>query len=242
LERFASDDGPSYLFIGWDVTTGKGAMWTTILVLLVLVGLLNKITRFLRGNVILMQKEVGEKEIINDLNENEIHKLNICLNNLKNTISKEKHIDALRYCNWVNEKLNIHLLANRQEKERSKHEKRHHPIRPRRGEIYLTQLGQNIGKEINGKHLVIVMQNNKANIFSNTVVVIPISGSGKLYDGHEKIEARDLKVGRLDKLPSKAKTEQIQFLDKARMIHKVGELTEQAMKRISTRLRKILDV
>jgi hypothetical protein len=50
---------PSYLFIGWDVTTGKGAMWTTILVLLVLVGLLNKITRFLRGNVILMQKEVG---------------------------------------------------------------------------------------------------------------------------------------------------------------------------------------
>ena len=120
--------------------------------------------------------------------------------------------------------------------------KKHHPIRPRRGEVYLTQLGQNIGKEINNQHLAVILQNNKANIFSNTVVIIPISSSVKLYDGHEKIEEYDIKSGRLDKLPSKVKTEQIQFIDKARLIHKVAEFTEDTMDRISCRLKKTLDL
>lgn len=117
-----------------------------------------------------------------------------------------------------------------------------HPIRPRRGDIYLTQLGENIGKEINDKHLVLIVQNNKGNIFGNTVVCIPISSSGKLYSTHEKIELEDIKNGRLDKLPSKAKTEQIHYLDKARLIHKVAELSPESIERICDRLKKNLDI
>lgn len=179
---------------------------------------------------------------VEELSEEEQNKLDISLNRVKTGVTKEKYIDAIRYCDWVNEKLEIHILANRQEEVRRRDMKKHHPVRPRRGEVFLTQLGKNIGREINDKHLVVIMQNNKANLFSNTVVVIPISSSGKLYDGHEKIEATDVKIGRLDKLPSKAKTEQIQFIDKARLIHKVAELTDDAVMRIASRLKKTLDL
>lgn len=177
-----------------------------------------------------------------ELSKEEISNLRETLSRVENSVTKEKCVVTIRYCNWITEKVDIHLLASQQEQERYNHQKKHHPIRPRRGEVYLTQLGQNIGKEINDQHLVVVMQNSKANIFSNTVVVIPISSSGKLYDGHEKIEEADIKSGRLDKLPSKVKTEQIQFIDKARLIHKVAEFTDDAMGRISLRLGKTLDL
>jgi mRNA interferase MazF len=183
-----------------------------------------------------------EKERINDLSDEEISFLNTSITYFKVSITKNRYTDAKRYCDWLREKLDINSIAKEQDKQRLAFEKKHHPIRPRRGDIYLAQLGQNIGKEINDKHLVVIVQNNKANIFSNTIVVIPISSSGRLYDGHEKIEKKDIKMGRLDKLPSKAKTEQIQFLDKARLIHKVAELEETAMHRIMERLKKILDV
>lgn len=179
---------------------------------------------------------------IPDLSKEDMGNLKVTLSQLENSVTKEKCADTIRYCKWLTEKVDIHLLANKQEQARAGHQKKHHPTRPRRGEIYLTQLGQNIGKEINDQHLVVIMQNNKANIFSNTVVVIPISSSGKLYDGHEKIEEDDIKSGRLDKLPSKVKTEQVQFIDKARLIHKVAEFTDDAMVRISLRLGKTLDL
>ena len=179
----------------------------------------------------------GEPSIL-ELSNEESNKLRATLKQIENSVTKAKYADTTRYCNWIIEKVDIHLLANQQEQARYNHPKKHHPIRPRRGEVYLTQLGQNIGKEINDKHLVVIMQNNKANIFSNTVVVLPISSSEKLYDGHKKIEQTDIKSGRLDKLPSKVKTEQIQFIDKARLIHKVAEFTDDAMNRISLRLVK----
>lgn len=183
-----------------------------------------------------------ENNDVQKLSEEESISLRASLNRLEGMVTKEKHVDTIRYCNWVNEKVDIHLLANNQEQDRYKNQKHHHPVRPRRGDVYLTQLGHNIGKEINDKHLVVIMQNNKANLFSNTVVIIPISSSGKLYDGHEKIELVDIKSGRLEKLPSKVKTEQIQFIDKARLIHKVAEFTDDAVNRISLRLGKTLDL
>lgn len=179
---------------------------------------------------------------LNDLSQKEIEMLEACIAAFKNGVSKKRHKDSIRYCNWLQPKIDINLLAAEQDKIRDKDSKKFHPVRPRRGEIYLTQLGENIGKEINNEHLVIIVQNNKANLYGNTVVCIPISSSAKLYQSHEKIEANDIKSGRLDKLPSKAKTEQIHYLDKARLIHKVAELEPEAMKRICKRLKKNLDI
>lgn len=48
--------------------------------------------------------------------------------------------------------------------------------------------------------------------------------------------------GKLNKLPSKAKAEQITCIDKARLIHKIGELTPDFMKRLEKRILKNLDI
>ncbi len=117
-----------------------------------------------------------------------------------------------------------------------------HPLRPRKGEIYLIEFGKNVGKELSNTHMGIIMQNSLKNSISSTIVVIPISSSAKLYDSHEKIEINDILIGKLDKLPSKAKTEQITCVDKSRLVHKVGELTPEFMIRLEERLLKNLDI
>lgn len=117
-----------------------------------------------------------------------------------------------------------------------------HPIRPRKGEIYLIEFGQNIGKELCNTHMGIIMQDSYKNSVSSTVVVIPISSSTKLCDTHEKILEKDLKEGKLNKLPSKAKAEQITCIDKSRLMYKIGEMTPEFMKRLEKRLLKNLDI
>lgn len=117
-----------------------------------------------------------------------------------------------------------------------------HPIRPRKGEIYLIEFGQNIGKELCNTHMGIIMQDSYKNSVSSTVVVIPISSSTKLCDTHEKILEKDLKEGKLNKLPSKAKVEQITCIDKSRLIYKIGVMTPDFMERLEKRLLKNLDI
>ena len=117
-----------------------------------------------------------------------------------------------------------------------------HPIRPRKGEIYLIEFGQNIGKELSNTHMGIIAQDSLKNSISSTVVVIPISSSLKLYDTHEKIEEEDIEEGKLNKLPSKAKAEQITCIDKSRLVHKVGRLSNDFMKRLEKRILKNLDI
>ena len=79
----------------------------------------------------------------------------------------------------------------------------------------------NIGTELSNIHMGIIIQDSLKNSVSSTVVVIPISSSLKLYDTHEKITQKDIQQGQLNKLPSKAKAEQITCIDKARLIHKM---------------------
>lgn len=117
-----------------------------------------------------------------------------------------------------------------------------HPIRPRKGEIYLIEFGQNIGNELCNTHMGIIMQDSIRNSISSTVVVIPISSSPKLYNTHEKILQEDVIEGKLNKLPSKAKAEQITCIDKARLIYKVGELSSDFIHRLEKRLLKNLDI
>lgn len=186
---------------------------------------------------------IGEEQSCNNnISLNEVNNLDFCLNNLKNGIDKYRYKDCIRYCNWIKEKIELNLLATEQELIRKNDKEKHHPIKPKRGDIFLTQLGENIGKEINDKHLVLIIQNNRGNLYSNTVVCVPLSGSGKLYSTHEKIEQEDIQKGRLDKLPSKAKTEQIHYIDKARLVHKVAELNPEAINRICNRIKKNLDM
>ena len=88
----------------------------------------------------------------------------------------------------------------------------------------------------------IVIQNSSNNVASHTVIVVPISSSLRLYPTHEKIQATDIKTGKLDKLPSKAKGDQLTCIDKARMLYKVGSVTDAFMIRLEKRITKNLDI
>lgn len=155
---------------------------------------------------------------------------------INNVVSR---MDFEKYFNWFIQKF---TLTDKSIQLNNKKKNGLHPLRPRKGEIYLIDFGQNVGTELSNTHMGIIVQDSLRNSVSSTVVVIPISSSLKLYDTHEKITKDDISQGQLNKLPSKAKAEQITCIDKARLIHKIGELTSDFMKRLEKRILKNLNI
>lgn len=144
-----------------------------------------------------------------------------------------------RFFEWFIKKLDLQDKAERLDKKKNKGK---HPIQPRKGDIYLIEFGQNIGKELSSTHMGIVVQSSSNNVASHTVSGVPISSSSKLYSTHERIQKQDIKTGKLDKLPSKAKVDQLTCIDKSRMIHKIGSVTDEFLKRLEERIMKNLDI
>lgn len=156
--------------------------------------------------------------------------------------SIEKHInrqDFERYFKWYILKFDIVDKAIKLE---SKRKNNLHPVRPRKGDIYLIEFGQNVGKELNDIHMGIIMQDSLKNSVSSTVIVVPISSSSKLYYTHERIIEDDIIEGKLNKLPCKAKAEQLTCVDKARLIHKVGKISSNFLQRLEKKILIILDI
>ena len=162
--------------------------------------------------------------------------LNYIIENVTKFIDKKYF---KRYFDWFIRKFD---LIEKSEKLENNRKNNRHPIRPRKGEIYLIEFGQNIGKELCNIHMGIIMQESLKNSISSTIIVIPISSSPKLYDTHEKILENDVIEGRLNKLPSKAKAEQITCIDKSRLIHKVGRMSPDFMLRLEKKVIKNLDI
>lgn len=143
------------------------------------------------------------------------------------------------FFDWFIRKLDLQDKVEKLDKKKNKGK---HPIQPRKGDIYLIEFGQNIGKELSNTHMGIVVQSSSNNVASHTVLVVPISSSPKLYSTHERIKEEDIKTGKLDKLPSKAKADQLTCIDKARMLYKIGSVTDDFMKRLEKRIIKNLDI
>lgn len=157
------------------------------------------------------------------------------LNDIRKCINRkdfEKHFD------WFIYKFDLIDKSNESEKNRKKNI---HPVRPRKGDIYLVEFGQNIGKELNNIHMGIVMQNSLKNSVSSTIIVVPISSSSKIYDTHEILLESDVIEGKLNKIPSKAKAEQISCIDKSRLIHKIGKVSLEFIARLEKKIAKNLD-
>lgn len=144
-----------------------------------------------------------------------------------------------RFFNWFIRKLDLQDKAEKLDKKKNKGK---HPIQPRKGDIYLIEFGQNIGKELSNTHMGIIVQASSNNVASHTVLVVPISSSPKFYPTHERIQKEDIKTGKLDKLPSKAKGDQLTCIDKARMLYKIGSVTDDFMQRLEKRIMKNLDI
>lgn len=119
-----------------------------------------------------------------------------------------------------------------------------HPIIPTRGEIYNAFITEGVGKELSGNHLVVIIQNRNSNIYSDKVTVVPIEGDGNIIKKsyQTKLTNKDLKLGKIDKDPSRIIYSDIMSLDKARLGRRIGSLTEEKLKRLEILLKKHLEL
>lgn len=105
----------------------------------------------------------------------------------------------------------------------------------RRGEIFYANLSPVVGSEQGGIRPVLIIQNNKGNLFSPTLIVAPITRNVS-----KKMQPTQVKVNipHDEKLtPSLILLEQIRTLDKERILHKVCRLAEVDMDKVNQALK-----
>ncbi|MBS5112814.1 MAG: type II toxin-antitoxin system PemK/MazF family toxin [Coprobacillus cateniformis] len=107
-----------------------------------------------------------------------------------------------------------------------------------RGEIYYADLSPVIGSEQGGYRPVLILQNNKGNKYSTTVIVAPISSRMTKNDlpTHVIIETEFLEKKSVILL------EQIRTIDKKRIDEKLGSLSQNLMEKVNLAIKTSLDI
>lgn len=107
-----------------------------------------------------------------------------------------------------------------------------------RGEIYYADLSPVIGSEQGGYRPVLILQNNKGNKYSTTVIVAPISSRMTKNDlpTHVIIETEFLEKKSVILL------EQIRTIDKKRIDEKLGSLSQNLMEKVDLAIKTSLDI
>lgn len=138
----------------------------------------------------------------------------------------------------------LHQLSLDNRKLRSEQPSKFHPIRPLRGEIFNALITENIGSELCGNHLVIIISNDTGNIYAEKVNVLPIEGDGNKINPNYQMQLSnsDLEWGNLDKNPSRIIFTDILTIDKARLDIRVGKVKNEKMKDIAKKLHKQLNL
>jgi len=100
-----------------------------------------------------------------------------------------------------------------------------------RGDIYLVDLGTNIGSEQGGCRPVLLVQNDIGNHFGPTLIVAPVSSR---YWKKSKQPTHTLIEG-IQNLssPSVVLTEQLLTIDKVRVMKYLGEVPEDQMQNVN---------
>ena len=108
----------------------------------------------------------------------------------------------------------------------------------KRGEIYYACLAPAVGSEQEGSRPVLIVQNNKGNAHSPTVIVIPLTSAFK------NNMPTHIPVGKNCGLEvnSTALAEQIQTIDKQRLGDRIGQLNRRVMRKIDKGLMVSLSI
>ncbi|MBQ8555656.1 MAG: type II toxin-antitoxin system PemK/MazF family toxin [Clostridia bacterium] len=108
----------------------------------------------------------------------------------------------------------------------------------KRGDIYRADLDPVIGSEQGGIRPVLIIQNDKGNLHSPTVIVAAITTKRKKIElpVHVPITAQESGLAR----DSVVLTEQVRTLEKSRLTRYLGTLDARAMARIDEALRQSL--
>lgn len=107
------------------------------------------------------------------------------------------------------------------------------------GDIFYANLNPTIGSEQDGIRPVLVVQNNKGNRFSPTIVIIPITSS--LTKTNLPTHVRLESTNGLEK-ESIALIEQIRTLDKRRLIRKITSISKQDLDLVKDAIKKNLSI
>ena len=119
-----------------------------------------------------------------------------------------------------------------------------HPIIPTRGEIYNAFITEGVGRELTGNHLVVILQNQNSNMYSDKVTVVPIEGDGnKIKPSYQtKLTNEDLYSGKLDKDPPRIIFADIMTIDKSRLGRKIGMLKDEKIQKLNKLIKKHLSL
>ncbi|MDE5885384.1 MAG: type II toxin-antitoxin system PemK/MazF family toxin [Oscillospiraceae bacterium] len=108
----------------------------------------------------------------------------------------------------------------------------------KRGDIYYADLNNVIGSEQGGIRPVLIVQNNIANRYSPTLIIVPITAAKKR---DLPVHIRILKNGGLPR-NSTILVEQIRTIDRKRLLKYVGSLDHSLMKNVDQALKISLGV
>lgn len=104
----------------------------------------------------------------------------------------------------------------------------------KRGQIYLVDLSKGYGSEQGGVRPVLVVQNNKGNKYSPTIIVACITS--KAYCKHHLPTHYYIPDSAGLKYPSIVMMEQIKVIDKSRIIKYIGSVSLRFMKLLDKRI------
>ncbi|WP_366448214.1 type II toxin-antitoxin system PemK/MazF family toxin, partial [uncultured Ruminococcus sp.] len=109
---------------------------------------------------------------------------------------------------------------------------------PKRGDMYVADLGQGIGSEQANERPVVIIQNNKGNHYADTTIIVPITSQMKAQLPNHVI----IHYGILTKYQGCVLTEQIRTISVLRLKKYIGRLSEKDIRRIEKALRISLDM
>ena len=107
------------------------------------------------------------------------------------------------------------------------------------GDIFYANLNPTIGSEQDGIRPVLVVQNNKGNKFSPTIVIVPITSS--LSKNNLPTHVLLENTTGLDR-KSIALIEQIRTLDKKRLIRKITSISSIDLEKVKEAIKKNLNI
>ena len=99
-----------------------------------------------------------------------------------------------------------------------------------RGDIYLADLNPYVGSEQGGTRPVLVLQNNVGNYYSPTLIIAPLTSNirkKRFLPTHYLLEGLPFMSG-----PSLVLLEQITTIDKQRILHYLGSVSDSRMSMI----------
>lgn len=119
-----------------------------------------------------------------------------------------------------------------------------HPVIPQRGEIYNAHITEGIGSELCNNHLVLIVQNQKGNMYGEKINVLPIEGDGsKINSRYQfRLSNNNMEDGRLNKDPSRVIISDITTIDKARLGRRIGRVKLDYMFEVGQLLKKQLSL